>query len=52
MVKQSEIVKYLESNIGNAFNPDGAYGAQCVDLILQVYKKFFKHWTNGNANQY
>lgn len=52
MVKQSEAVKWMESQIGQSFDVDGAFGAQCVDWANKIYQKYFNFSRNGNAIDY
>ena len=52
MVKRSEYLSYVRSLEGKAIDQDGAYYAQCVDLILHVYKKYWNHFVYGNAIDY
>ena len=49
MPTKQEFLNYVNSLAGTWNDVDGAYGAQCVDLINQVYEHFwnFKAW--GNA---
>lgn len=35
-----KIYQYLKKNVGNKFDEDGAYGAQCVDLVHHVSNHF------------
>ena len=35
-----KIYQYLKKNVGNKFDADGAYGAQCVDLVHHVSNHF------------
>ena len=52
MVKRSEFISYVRTLEGKAIDQDGAYYAQCVDLILHVYKKYWDHFVYGNAIDY
>lgn len=45
----SEFLAYVISLVGIWVDQDGAYGAQCVDLILRVYVKFWNYFAWGNA---
>ena len=52
VVKQSEVVHWMESQIGRSHDTDGAFGAQCVDWANVIYKKYFNFSRSGNAINY
>lgn len=45
-----EIAKWCESNLGGSFDYDGAYGAQCVDLVNWVAVNVFGLSIRANNN--
>ena len=49
---QAEAVSWAESQIGNSLDYDGAYGAQCVDLIFYYYRFLGKTVVGGNGCDY
>ena len=48
----SDALNWLESNVGTALDYDGAYGAQCVDLILYYYAYLGVTPVSGNGCDY
>ena len=51
-VTQSQAVAYVKSLKGQYIDADGAYGAQCVDLIMKYLDFLGIPRIHGNANQY
>ena len=49
---QDEIRKWALSMHHKAVDVDGAFGAQCVDLIMDMYNKFGAYRVGGNAIDY
>ena len=49
---QQEAVNWANSHVGKALDYDGAYGAQCVDLIYYYYNYLGVSPQGGNANAY
>ena len=49
---QSEAVSWAKSQIGKALDYDGAYGAQCVDLIYYYYSYLGKTVVGGDGSAY
>ncbi|MBQ2663193.1 MAG: GBS Bsp-like repeat-containing protein, partial [Clostridia bacterium] len=49
---QSQAVSWASSQIGNSLDYDGAYGAQCVDLIYYYYVYLGQSSRGGNASAY
>lgn len=49
---QSQAVDWINNQIGKSIDADGAYGAQCVDLILSYFDMLGVPRIGGNANQY
>lgn len=49
MINYDEYMNYVNSLAGTWNDVDGAYGAQCVDLINQVYEHFWNFRAWGNA---
>lgn len=49
---QAEAVAWAESQVGKSLDYDGAYGAQCVDLIAYYYQYLGTTTPGGNAYQY
>lgn len=47
-----EAINWLWTVNGKSLDYDGAYGAQCVDLIAYYYAKLGATTPGGNANQY
>lgn len=51
-MKKSELIKHVKGLVGTRTDVDGAYGSQCVDLIMYICQKFFGYRTRGNAIDY
>ena len=49
---QDEVRKWALSMHYKAVDVDGAFGAQCVDLIMDMYNKFGAYRVGGNAIDY
>ena len=49
---QAEAVVWAKSQIGKSLDYDGAYGAQCVDLIYYYYSYLGKTVMGGDASAY
>ena len=49
---QDEVRKWALSMHHKAVDVDGAFGAQCVDLIMDMYNKFGAYRVGGNAIDY
>lgn len=49
---QAEAVAWAQSQVGKALDYDGAYGAQCVDLIAFYYRYLGNTTPGGNARDY
>lgn len=49
---QAEAIAWVQSKVGQALDMDGAYGAQCVDLILAYYDYMGVPRSSGNAKDY
>ncbi|MDR1628667.1 MAG: RICIN domain-containing protein [Oscillospiraceae bacterium] len=49
---QANAVSWAENQVGKSLDYDGAYGAQCVDLILYYYKHIGVSPVGGNAEAY
>ncbi|MGM9637928.1 MAG: cohesin domain-containing protein [Eubacteriales bacterium] len=47
-----EAISWCDSLVGQALDYDGAYGAQCVDLILAYYNYLGVSTVSGNAIDY
>lgn len=47
-----QAVAWMESKVGSALDYDGAYGAQCVDLIYYYYQYLGASPVGGNAADY
>ena len=47
MKTKSEALAYLKSMEGKRFNPDNAYGFQCVDTANQWWLYLFGHTLKG-----
>ena len=47
-----EAINYVKSLIGQSIDKDGAYGAQCVDLILAYYDYLGVPRSSGNGADY
>lgn len=52
MATQQEMVQWAKNNINKWIDVDGAYGAQCVDLIMAYARDFGGMVTRGNAIDY
>ncbi len=51
MTKQ-KLIDYVKGLVGKSVDYDNYYGAQCVDLIMHVMKKFWGESSAGNAIDY
>lgn len=55
MPTSQDVADFIEAAPGQSFNPDGAYGLQCKDLIDAYAIYLWGNWRNtirpGNANQ-
>lgn len=49
---QAEAIQWVKSVVGQYLNMDGAYGAQCVDLILAYYDYLGVARSSGDAVDY
>ncbi len=50
---QTEIVTWLNAQVGKSLDYDGAYGAQCVDLVKYYYDLFgYSNYARGNGGDY
>lgn len=49
---QSDAVSWVKSQNGKALDYDGAWGAQCVDLIMYYYQYLGNSSPGGNAKDY
>lgn len=49
---QAEAIAWVQSKLGQALDMDGAYGAQCVDLILAYYDYMGVPRASGDAKDY
>lgn len=49
---QSEAIQWVKSQVGKSLDMDGAYGAQCVDLILAYYDYLGVPRSSGNGADY
>lgn len=49
---QSEAIQWVKSQVGKSLDMDGAYGAQCVDLILAYYDYLGVPRASGNGADY
>lgn len=50
---QAEAVSWLKAQVGKSLDYDGAYGAQCVDLIKYYYNLFgYAGYAKGNGCDY
>ena len=47
-----EAIEWVKSQVGKSIDYDGAYGAQCVDLILAYYNYLGAPTSTGNACDY
>ena len=47
-----DAISWLKSKEGQAIDYDGAYGAQCVDLVMAYYKYLIGWNVNGNGDDY
>ena len=52
MATQQTIVNWAKDQIYKWIDMDGAYGAQCVDLIMAYVKNFANFRVSGNAIDY
>ena len=48
----ADVLSWCESQVGRALDWDGAYGAQCVDLIYALYNYLGVSPVGGNAVDY
>lgn len=49
---QAEAVAWVKSQVGQYIDVDGAYGAQCVDLIMAYYEYLGVSRVSGNGADY
>ena len=49
---EDQAVQWVKNQNGKALDYDGAYGAQCVDLIMYYYKYLVGYNVSGNAVDY
>ena len=49
---RDQAVSWANSQVGKALDYDGAYGAQCVDLVYYYYTYLGQAAPGGNANQF
>lgn len=49
---QTEVIAWLKSILGSSIDLDGAYGAQCVDLILAYYDYMGVPRSSGHGKDY
>ncbi len=49
---QAEAIQWVKSKVGQSIDADGAYGAQCVDLILAYYDYLGVPRASGNGTDY
>ena len=49
---QDEAINWVKSQVGQALDMDGKYGAQCVDLILAYYDFLGVPRSSGNGTDY
>ena len=49
---QSQAIQWVKSQVGKSLDMDGAYGAQCVDLILAYYDYLGVPRSSGNGADY
>ena len=49
---QAEALQWVKSQVGKTLDMDGAYGAQCVDLILAYYDYLGVPRASGNGADY
>ena len=47
-----EAIAWAKSKVGQSIDYDGAYGAQCVDLILAYYNYLGVSTVSGNGKDY
>ena len=47
-----EAINWVKSQVGNSIDADGAYGAQCVDLIRAYYNFLGVAQVRGNGCDY
>lgn len=52
MTSRREMLLWARGQLGRALDVDGAYGAQCVDLIMAYAEQFGGFRTHGNAIDY
>lgn len=48
-ITKTDFILYVRSLVNQSVDTDGWYGAQCVDLITHVQKKFWNFWGQGHA---
>lgn len=51
-VTADQAIAWVQSQVGKALDVDGAYGAQCVDLIMAYYDYLGVPRASGNAVDY
>lgn len=51
-VSSDQAIEWVKSQVGKSIDADGAYGAQCVDLILAYYDYLGVPRSSGNAVNY
>lgn len=51
-ISQNEALKWLHNTVGVSIDFDGAYGAQCVDLVKAYYDYLGVGAQHGNAQDY
>ena len=49
---QNDAISWVQSKVGQSLDMDGAYGAQCVDLILAYYDYLGVSRSSGNGADY
>ena len=49
---RDEAINWVKSQVGRSLDYDGAYGAQCVDLILYYYNYLGVNTVGGNGSDY
>lgn len=51
-ISNMEGLAWVKSRVGTKVDPDGSYGAQCVDLIMAYYQYLGENWVLGNGCDY
>ena len=51
-VTNAQAIAWVQSKVGQSIDYDGAYGAQCVDLILAYYNYLGVPTSSGNGKDY